>query len=940
MVSKSAVTHLQAILLIDLIVVSCAAAGYFYVSTLPGPELSSSDVQLAGLQVTPVTALPNEPINVLFNVTNVAGESGKYVANLVLDGQISQTQIFQLGDGETKQVQFTISGASEGTHIVTVGSLETSFTINSQLEYSNLAFNRTQAAINEPIGITLTVANKATSTTSYSLTLTINGAQVQTKTGQVNGETSTTVLFEVSEPAEGTYQVQVGGLSGSFQVNPEAPPAKPAEFQVSNLAVNPSVVQKGASATITASVTNIGELSGSYTATLTVNDQTVGSKDLQLAGGETVTVSFTVSESATGSYNIKIGDASTTLLVQEPAKFEFSNFVVSPIEVWGGQTVKVSVRATNTGSVVAGYEFNLKVDGVLLQSQTMQFAPGSFLTPSFSFIAPALQGGNIAHHTIDLSGLKGSYDVVKDGYHTLSVDITPNGDADFNLILPSGVTEVRTTPYSALLPVGTYTVVMPLTDPTGKVSFEYWTDNRGTSLTRQANLQSRVDFVARYSGGSSCPSLFMWNGAGYTYVSDVSNHGWLGYTKFVNSDGSLEYWRNNPWDYIPLNSSLLQANADGNYEIKLLQKWNEIFLMDSAYMLVVDHPASENVYSTMVEQYLDPEYMGQIYTVSKTPLTPVSAFNEVINVYNGAVVSYSGQTDALSQIASMDGVFTSGFNGKYSEAWNNQTWNRLTVDLGNLTGASEMKLVVRSIVDWGPAESYTLWMDKFYSTQVPDSTEPTPTPFLEVKDVNGNWIRVPESRQFPLPPDGVPRTFVVDLTGLFPTNDYSIRINNFWNVTFDYVAVDTSLPLNTTVIRIDGDANLSQEQVPENANSSGNFTRYGDVTELLLNEDDMFVIGRQGDAVTIEFSTANLTAPAAGMQRDYFFFIACWFKVEYANYGFGPGNNGFTVDPLPFHYMSGFPYPLATESYPYDAAHIAYLEEYNTRVILPAQSGP
>ena len=31
--------------------------------------------------------------------------------------------------------------------------------------------------------------------------------------------------------------------------------------------------------------------------------------------------------------------------------------------------------------------------------------------------------------------------------------------------------------------------------------------------------------------------------------------------------------------------------------------------------------------------------------------------------------------------------------------------------------------------------------------------------------------------------------------------------------------------------------------------------------------------------------------------------------------------------------MSGYPYPN-TESYPYDEAHLAYLEVYNTRVII------
>jgi hypothetical protein len=263
------------------------------------------------------------------------------------------------------------------------------------------------------------------------------------------------------------------------------------------------------------------------------------------------------------------------------------------------------------------------------------------------------------------------------------------------------------------------------------------------------------------------------------------------------------------------------------------------------------------------------------------------------------------------------------------------------MDLGNLTGAEQIKLVVSAMVDWGPEESYTLWMDKFYSNQVPNYTEPTPTPFMEVKDENGNWVPVPESRQFPLPPDGIPRTFVVDLTGLFPTEDYSLRISNFWNVTFDYVGVDIT-PSQTATIQtlVNGQADLSQAFVPIASGSSGNFTRYGNVTELLMTEDNKFVIGKQGDSVSLLFATSDLAEPAPGMVRSYYFFVACWFKVQYANYGFGPGNDGFTVTPIPFHNMTGFPYPLDTESYPYDADHISYLEEYNTREVIAVPQEP
>jgi hypothetical protein len=100
------------------------------------------------------------------------------------------------------------------------------------------------------------------------------------------------------------------------------------------------------------------------------------------------------------------------------------------------------------------------------------------------------------------------------------------------------------------------------------------------------------------------------------------------------------------------------------------------------------------------------------------------------------------------------------------------------------------------------------------------------------------------------------------------------------------------------------------------------------VTQLVLNADDMFVIGMQGDQVALQFPTSSLAPIKDGMKRDFFLFVACWFKDPPGNWGYG---FDFTVDQLPFQQMSGFPYP-ATESYPYDDAHLQYLSEYNTRV--------
>jgi hypothetical protein len=62
------------------------------------------------------------------------------------------------------------------------------------------------------------------------------------------------------------------------------------------------------------------------------------------------------------------------------------------------------------------------------------------------------------------------------------------------------------------------------------------------------------------------------------------------------------------------------------------------------------------------------------------------------------------------------------------------------------------------------------------------------------------------------------------------------------------------------------------------------------------------------------------------MVRDYFLVASVWFK------GKGLPYLPFTVDPLPFQGMSSFPYST-NETYPYDAEHLKYLSQYNTRSI-------
>ena len=607
----------------------------------------------------------------------------------------------------------------------------------------------------------------------------------------------------------------------------------------------------------------------------------------------------------------------------ESSKIILSNLITDPYEVWVNDTVTLIATAQNPSAEDDKLRVTVTVDNTIVETSTIQVAAGATQTVAFNVTAQT-EG----QHKVKVNTLSGSFTVVKTGYHTIEVTRSGGGSTVLHFTF-DGQPQAMT--YIALLPIGQHSVSVPspVDVGTGVLAFTSWGDGVN-SASRTVDLEKWTILVATYtviSGYASCPSLYTWNGTGYSYVTDVGNSGWLGYTGHIDSNGQITFNGGNPWDYVKLNPSQLATktiNGKSFFEMALSQEWDELFYLDAVSLAVVDHPVGTDAYTTMTN-YLNKGSTGKIYTVNSTNiLSPYSATNE------------KGQ-NVLTDILKADGVYTPGNNGLENPAWNNITLNQLTLDLGNLSSAQQIKLVITGIVDWGPYQSYYNWIDQFKAAAaqglVSNGTEIAPAPYMEIKAPNGSWVRAPQDRQIPIPSDSNPRTFVVDLTGLFPqgTNDYQLRISNFWNVTYDYIGIDTTTQQNITVQKITATATLGQF-CSTNSTSSGNFTAYGDVTTLLQNADDMYVIGRQGDVVTLEFPTANLTAPAQGMVRDYFVSVATWFKDPPGQWGYG---FNFTVDSLPFMAMSGYPY-ASTETYPYDAPHLEYLKQYNTRVISPS----
>ncbi|HEX8888364.1 MAG TPA: hypothetical protein VF779_04265, partial [Pyrinomonadaceae bacterium] len=107
----------------------------------------------------------------------------------------------------------------------------------------------------------------------------------------------------------------------------------------------------------------------------------------------------------------------------------------------------------------------------------------------------------------------------------------------------------------------------------------------------------------------------------------------------------------------------------------------------------------------------------------------------------------------------------------------------------------------------------------------------------------------------------------------------------------------------------------------------GRYTRFGDVRELLKTTDDIFVISRTGDELSLSFDATRLPPLPVGWTRTFLLY-ADGFSKEMDINSASPD----AITPLPFHGMKRYPYG-ADESYPMTDVRRAYFEKYNTRIV-------
>jgi hypothetical protein len=246
-------------------------------------------------------------------------------AKVLKEGVIETNLVIAVWDKVAgKWVELTGCTVDPATH--TISAPISHFTVYTILAHTRpatftvggLTISPSEVDSGKMVTISFVVTNTGDLGGSYTVTLKIDAVTVATQTITLAGGGTETLMFDTSQDAAGTYTVDVNGVTGTFTVRAAPPPPKPAAFTAGTLTISPKEVDIGQTVTISAVVTNTGDVTGSYTVTLKVNSVTVTSKEVTLAGGASQTVTFTTTQDVAATYTVDVNGLSGTFTVRAP----------------------------------------------------------------------------------------------------------------------------------------------------------------------------------------------------------------------------------------------------------------------------------------------------------------------------------------------------------------------------------------------------------------------------------------------------------------------------------------------------------------------------------------------------------------------------------------------------------------------------------------------
>lgn len=417
----------------------------------------------------------------------------------------------------------------------------------------------------------------------------------------------------------------------------------------------------------------------------------------------------------------------------------------------------------------------------------------------------------------------------------------------------------------------------------------------------------------------SCPYLYAWDGTGFRFVTDLLGAAPAGLpiseTRLIEAD---------PDEYVWL-GELRARNAD--YVLQITEELREVLYLDTAKLVVVDHPLGTEVHTT-----------GKL--LPGKPFPP----HELITLHNRRplrhAVNHLNQ-DVTSALQGTDDVMVSPSRLRIPQLRGLAEPHSVTLDFGPL--ATDKPLVL-AVTGWlrfggGMANVAASHRDDF----------PFPFPSLEAETGDGIWKKVDATVGAPA---GKTKRTIVDLTGKLPAGSQRLRLSTAFEIHWDQISLwerrDNSETQITFVAPTKTDLHWRgfseykdlpwhQPLTPDyaRANSQAKWTitpagwctRYGAVDELIAERDNALALLNGGDELTLTFAADKLPPKPVSSQRDFFLYTSGWDKDADFHCV-----RGWEVEPLPWHGMNDQKYGRELRpEFPTDPL----MRKYNTRWVGP-----
>jgi tetratricopeptide (TPR) repeat protein len=445
--------------------------------------------------------------------------------------------------------------------------------------------------------------------------------------------------------------------------------------------------------------------------------------------------------------------------------------------------------------------------------------------------------------------------------------------------------------------------VVRITWPNGLIQ------NETNQLT---NKTYNYEEAQRLSG--SCPMIWTWNGREFQFITDV-----LGVAPLGASDGEGTYFPVDHDEYVTIPGQALKLE-DNHYEVRVTEELSEVSYLDQVQLITLDHPSNKEVFTN--EKFKGPPYPEfRLYEVPR-------------RIYPATARDDAG-SDVLKTLLKRDQKYPDQFpRTELGVA------KLHTLELDFSTAATDAVLLANGWVDWPDGSTFRAASQESKGGLV--------MPYLQMQDASGIWVTVNEDMGMPA---GKPKTIAVPVH--FISKSRKVRIVTNLCVYWDEIFLsETAAPAEAhqqqlALISADLHFRGFSESVinplrkqpdtfhynhVETASfwnpTPGLYTRYGDVRELTQDVDDRLIIMGSGDELRLIFDGSQLPPLSPNWTRDFLLKVDGWAKDRDPNTAFSQ-----SVEPLPFHGMSRYPYP-AQEHFPDDEAHRRYRENYNTRPAL------